>query len=166
MKTIRPCAEPTASQEDYLEVILQLVGQTGSARVRDIAQQMNVAKPSVTVALRGLAKAGLAVYEPYQLVRLTAAGQALAERISARHKAFSEFFTNVLDVDEQVADETACCIEHAVGDGVMRRLNCFVEFMSGSKVPAQKLPQAFREYCGQHQQNAECAGCQIARKRP
>jgi len=155
----------TASQEDYLETILGLIRQTGNARVRDIAKWLGVAKSSVTVALRGLAKRALVNYEPYQLVTLTDRGQVLAERIRRRHNALSGFFTNVLDVDGEIAEANACRIEHAVGDGVMRRLSCFVEFMSESSVPAKELPQAFREYCTQHRRSGDCEGCKVAAKR-
>jgi len=157
--------ELTASQEDYLEAILRLIGQTGNARVRDIAERLSVAKSSVTFALRGLAKRDLVNYEPYELVTLTEQGQALAERIRRRHKALSGFFTDVLGVDEGIAEANACRIEHAVGDGVMRRLSCFVEFMSESSVPAKELPQAFREYCAQHRGSGNCEGCKVAAHR-
>jgi DtxR family Mn-dependent transcriptional regulator len=157
--------ELTASQEDYLEAILGLIRQAGNARVRDIAEQLNVAKSSVTFALRGLAKRDLVNYEPYQLITLTDQGRALAEQIRRRHKALSGFFTDVLDVDAGIADANACRIEHAVGDGVMRRLSCFVEFMSSSSVAAKELPRAFREYCARHRQSGDCEGCKVAAKR-
>ena len=157
--------ELTASQEDYLETILGLIRQTGNARVRDIAERLSVAKSSVTFALRGLAKRDLVNYEPYQLVTLTDQGQALADRIRRRHKALSGLFTDVLDVEAGIADANACRIEHAVGDGVMRRLSCFVEFMSSSSVPAKELPQAFRDYCAHHRRSGDCEGCNVAANR-
>jgi len=157
--------ELSASQEDYLEAILGLIGQTGSARVRDIAERLSVAKSSVTVALRALAKRELVNYEPYELVTLTDQGQVLAERVRRRHKALSGFFTDVLNVDEAVAEANACRIEHAVGDGVMRRLRCFVEFMSDSSVTAKALPRAFREYCTQRGRSGGCEGCKASADR-
>lgn len=157
--------ELSASQEDYLEAILGLIGRTGNARVRDIAEHLNVAKSSVTFALRELAKRNLVNYEPYQLVSLTEQGQSLAERIQRRHKALSGFLTDVLDVDAEIADANACRIEHAIGDGVMRRLSCFVEFISQSMTPAKDLPRAFREHCAQHRHSDDCEGCKVAAKR-
>jgi DtxR family Mn-dependent transcriptional regulator len=154
----------TASQEDYLEAILGLIGRMGTARVRDIAEQMGVAKSSVTVALRGLAKRKLVNYKPYELVTLTRDGRAMAERIRHRHKELSGFFLEVLDVDQETAEANACRIEHAVGDGVMRRLSCFVAFMGESSVPAKELPRAFREYCAQQRQGGDCEGCRVGAK--
>ena len=43
------------SGEDYLEAIGHLCHKNGSAQVSDIAQMLNVKKPSVTAAMRKLA---------------------------------------------------------------------------------------------------------------
>lgn len=152
----------TASQEDYLEAILALVRETGAARVRDIAARVDVAKPSVTVALRALAKRKLVRYQPYGYATLTDQGQVLAEQVHRRHTALSGFFRDVLDVDEHIADANACRIEHAVGEGVLRRLSCFAGFMARSSVPARGLPRAFRDHCRRHPQRDDCEGCKVA----
>jgi len=149
----------TASQEDYLETLLVLMGETGAARVRDIAKCMQVAKSSVTVALRSLAKRNMVHYEPYELVTLSEQGQVLAERIRRRHRTLSDFLTGVLDVDEKIAEANACRIEHAVGDLVMGRLSCFLRFMSQSSVRASLLPGAFREHCGNLRRSGQCRSC-------
>ena len=146
----------SGSQEDYLEVILELVRQGGVARVRDIAERMQVAKSSVTVALRALTKNELVIYEPYQLVRLSDQGRAAAESVRRRHSAVRAFLVGVLGVDEAVADANACRIEHAVDDGVLRRLSCFAEFMTQSDVAARQLPSAFARYCARRQEEKQC----------
>lgn len=156
---------PTASQEDYLEAILGLIGESGAARVRDIAKRMKVANSSVTVALRSLARKKLVDYRPYELVTLTARGRLLAERIRRRHKALSDFLTGVLDVDEKVAETNACRIEHAVGDLVMGRLSCFLDFMFDSAVPAKRLPRAFRRHCENLRLSGQCPGCRASTER-
>jgi DtxR family Mn-dependent transcriptional regulator len=157
--------ELTASQEDYLEAILGLIRQTGNARVRDIAEQLSVAKSSVTFALRALAERGLVNYEPYQLVSLTNQGEAAAERIRRKHRGLSRFLQDVLDVDETIAEANACRIEHAVTDGLVRRLRCFGEFMAASSVPARQLPEAFRQYCEEQRRMGSCEGCKVAAER-
>jgi DtxR family Mn-dependent transcriptional regulator len=157
--------ELTASQEDYLEAILGLIRQTGNARVRDIAKRLSVAKSSVTYALRGLADRGLVNYEPYQLVSLTNAGQAAAEQVRRKHRGLSRFLQDVLDVDKTIAEQNACRIEHAVTDGLVRRLSCFGEFMAASLVPARQLPEAFRQYCEEQRRTGSCEGCKVAAER-
>ena len=154
----------SSSMEDYLEAILCLIGETGSARVRDIAKRMKVAMPSVTVALRALAKRKLVLYEPYELVTLSDRGQLVAEKIRRRHKVLSDFLTGVLDVDESTAEANACRLEHAVGDGVMQKLNGFLEFMSQSGVPANRLPRAFRKHCEDLRQGGHCRNSKAPRR--
>ncbi|HEV57217.1 MAG TPA: MarR family transcriptional regulator [Phycisphaerales bacterium] len=155
----------SASQEDYLEVILGLVAETGNARVRDIAERLGVARSSVTVALRSLAKRQMVKYEPYQLISLTNEGLRVGERIRRRHSSLSRFLQDVLDVDEAIAEANACRIEHAVTDGLVRRLSCFGAFMSASSVPARRLPRAFREYCEEQRRTGSCEGCKLAAER-
>lgn len=136
----------SASQEDYLEMIVRLIRAKGAARVRDIASRLSVAKSSVSIALRSLSKQGLVHYKPYELVALTEKGEVLADRILARHRALSAFLIHVLDVNAEEAEANACRLEHAVGDDVMARLSGFADFMATSEVPARTLPQAFREH--------------------
>jgi DtxR family Mn-dependent transcriptional regulator len=149
----------TSSQEDYLEAIWDLVQQDGSARVRDIAERLAVAMPSVTVALKSLAGRGLVEYEPYQQVTLTRRGKGQAERITRRHEVLRDFLTEVLDVDEPVAEANACRLEHAVDDAVLQRLQCFAEFTTGRSAPADDWPGAFRRYCQRRRRRADCPGC-------
>ena len=122
----------TASQEDYLEAILLEIRQRGAARVRDVAGRLQVAMPSVTGALKTLAKRGLVNYRPYELVTLTERGRRLAEKIAGRHRALQAFFTDVLGVDAAAAERNACRIEHAVDDELLARLESFAAFVAAS----------------------------------
>lgn len=151
--------ELTASQEDYLETILGLIREVGVARVRDIASRLSVAKSSVTVALRSLSKRGLVNYEPYEWVTLTNEGEGMADRIMRRHHVIRSFLMDVLDVDERVADENACRMEHVMGDRVMSKLQCFVDFMAGSRAPACELPKSFSEHCRSMRLKNGCEAC-------
>ena len=54
----------SASQEDYLEAILNVADGSGMARSTDIAVSLGVAKPSVTGAIKLLAHRGLVNYKP------------------------------------------------------------------------------------------------------
>lgn len=152
----------SGSQEDYLEAILDLTLRDGTARGRDIAGRLGVAKSSVTVALRSLSRMGLVNYAPYQLITLTVKGRAMAGKICGRHRVLRDFMVEFLGVGEVVADRNACRIEHAVEDGVMRRFSCFAGFMSRSKVPARQLSLAFGTYCMGERDAGHCAECDVS----
>ncbi len=159
----------SASLEDYLEAIVGLLRQTGRARVRDIAEKLAVAKPSVTVALRSLRDRDLVNYAPYGQVTLTDKGTELADGISKRHAKLSAFFVDILDMDRGLAEANACRIEHAIGDTAMARLEDFVEFMANSDCPAKLLPSKFREHrrgCGDGQPPASAPILEKGKNKP
>ena len=135
----------SASQEDYLEMIVRLIRDKGAARVRDIASRLSVAKSSVSVALRALSERNLVHYKPYELVTLTREGEIMADHILQRHKTLSAILENVLGMGRDEAEANACRLEHAVDEELMVRLRRFVEFMGSSDIPARNLAQAFRE---------------------
>ncbi|HIE07245.1 MAG TPA: metal-dependent transcriptional regulator [Desulfarculaceae bacterium] len=105
--------ELTSNMEDYLEVILNLQQEQRVARVKDVAQRLNVKMPSVTGAMKGLAEKGLVNYERYSYLTLTAAGEKIAQEIGERHRTFYNFLTKVLELDHKTADLDACRLEHA-----------------------------------------------------
>ena len=104
----------SASLEDYLEAIFHIVDEKQAARAKDIAQRLRVRASSVTGALQLLADKGLINYAPYDLITLTPKGKKLARDVILRHEALREFFTKVLAVDPDVAEEAACKMEHAI----------------------------------------------------
>ncbi len=120
--------ELSASLEDYLEAIYQVIEAHGEARAKDIADRLSVAASSVTVALRGLVKRGLVRHEPYDLISLTGEGERVARDVVHRHEVLTRFFTDVLSVDTATAADCACKMEHIVGDVILARLIAFIEY--------------------------------------
>jgi DtxR family Mn-dependent transcriptional regulator len=118
----------SASLEDYLEAIFQLVSSKGAARTRDIARKLGVKAASVTGALRTLADKRYINYQPYEAVTLTSAGMEQARKIIRRHEVLRDFFVNVLGIKERIAEEGACKLEHGIPKQILDRLIEFVEF--------------------------------------
>ncbi len=119
----------SSSLEDYLEAIHLLTAHGASARGRDIAERLQVRRPSVTLALRALSARGLVNYAPYDRVTLTAKGRTAARDISRRHEALRRFFVKVLEVEEREAEQVACKMEHALSPAIRRRLTEFARLM-------------------------------------
>jgi len=118
--------------EDYLEAIFRIASEHQVARVRDIAGHLQVHKSSVTSALRSLAERELIHYEPYGFVTLTDQGMLLAQGVSRRHDALRDFFTDVLAVDEEMAESAACQMEHAMPRPITDRLIRLRRFLTES----------------------------------
>ncbi len=123
------CAQLSSSLEDYLEAIFRLIEEKQAARVRDIAQHLGVSMSSVTGALKLLGRRELVNYAPYELVTLTNDGRTIAADIVRRHDALKEFFVTVLAVDEEMAEDTACRMEHCIPTDIVNRLLSFVDYV-------------------------------------
>ena len=119
----------SASLEDYLETIFLIAKEKGAARPKDIADRMGVRAASVTGALKTLASKKLVNYAPYDVVTLTSMGKRIAKEVARKHEALLHFFTNVLDIAAEEADEFACAMEHAIPDHVLERFIRFAEFV-------------------------------------
>lgn len=118
----------SASLEDYLEAILNVADASGIARSKDIAASLSVARPSVTGALKLLAKKGFINYRPYGYVTLTQAGLAQAGRVAKKHDIIKSFLTDVLGVDAPAAQKAACKAEHLLNSQIVSRMGDFTNF--------------------------------------
>lgn len=119
----------SSSLEDYLETIFMVTEEKGAARPKDIADRLNVKPASVTGALKHLAEKKLVNYAPYDVVTLTSAGKRIARIIAKKHNALLNFFTNVLDIQAEDAEDFACKMEHCIPDHVLERFVGFAEFV-------------------------------------
>lgn len=111
--------------EDYVELIAELISEKGEARPVEIAERMGVTQPTVTKTLARLQREGLVLRRPYRSVFLTEAGQALAEACRRRHRIVVAFLV-ALGIDETTAEQDAEGIEHHVSE---RTLEAFARFL-------------------------------------
>jgi len=145
--------------ENYLKGVHRLEGRDRYARVRDLARDLRVAKPAVTVALRRLAEKGLVDYRPYEPARLTAAGRAHVRQIMLRYRVLITFFGDVLGLDEKVADATACAMEHSLDPPALERLICFLAFAGCRRKGGVDLSRRFRAFIADGEEQRVCDAC-------
>ena len=138
--------EISSNLEDYLEAIYHLIEEKRVARARDIAERIGVQMSSVTGALKHLAAHDLVNYEPYQYVTLTPAGRQRARDILRRHEVLKDFFTDILALEAQVAEDNACRMEHTIGPAALERLVQFAEFLRSCPRGAARIKD-FPEFC-------------------
>ncbi len=140
-------AKLSASLEDYIEAIFNLIRESQVARSKDIAKRLGVSRSSVTGALRLLREKGLANYEPYDYVTLTESGRAAAEEVVRKHNALKSFFEGILGIEPQLAHEAACRAEHTLGSEIIARLILFIEFVRGAGENGLDVVERFRQFC-------------------
>lgn len=97
--------------EDYLEAILMIKEKKGNVRSIDIAEHMNIKKPSVTYITKMLKEKGYITMDETNLIILTNDGMKIASETFNRHKVLTKVFM-MLGVDEKTAMEDACRVEH------------------------------------------------------
>ena len=103
------------SGEMYLEAIYVLSQQKSFVRSIDVSEYRNYSKPSVSRAIGILKDGGYVLMDKDGGLTLTEAGRAVAEKIYDRHTTLTRFLT-LLGVDDEIAQEDACRIEHCISD--------------------------------------------------
>jgi len=117
----------TSHVEDYLEAIYLLEKEHGHAHVRDIAERLKIKMPSVTEAIAKLKKEKLVNYQKYEFITLTPKGSQLAQGVCKRHRVLYRFLHDILGVDDDIAEEDACKIEHIISPEALGRLSKFLK---------------------------------------
>jgi DtxR family manganese transport transcriptional regulator len=119
-------ADRTATAEDYVELIADLLREQGEARAVDVARRMGVSQPTVTATIGRLQRDGLVETKPYRGLFLTGEGQRLAALAKARHDLVVRFLL-ALGLDQETAEADAEGVEHHVSE---KALNAFSRFLA------------------------------------
>lgn len=118
------------SAEDYLEAILKLSEKRGYARSVDVANELGVTKPSVSVAMKKLNENGYITFDENGFLLMTDLGREVAEKTYRKHKLLTGILT-AIGVEPKTAEKEACKIEHDISDSTFELLNnYYTEHMS------------------------------------
>ncbi|MCX7725813.1 MAG: metal-dependent transcriptional regulator [Chitinispirillaceae bacterium] len=133
------CSGLTATLEDYLETIFNIIKQHKVARSMEIADALKVKRSTVTVALRALAEKGYINYEPRSYITLTDCGEKAAKCIDLRHHILRDLFTEVFRLPHDLSEETACLMEHGMNTNVCKAITNLIKILRNNKELAQML---------------------------
>ncbi len=111
--------------EDYVELIDDLIRDSGEARAVDIAKRLGVSTVTVTNTIARLKRGGWVTSEPYRAVFLTAEGKRLANRARRRHKLVLDFLIR-LGVPAGDAEIDAEGIEHHLSSATLSAIRRFL----------------------------------------
>lgn len=136
----------SASLEDYLEAIFNIISDKGGVRAKDIAKYLGVKAGSVTTALQALAKSKCINYQPYEVITLTSKGLEEAKEIIRKHEVLRDFFIEILGADSQVSEKAACEMEHFIPERLVKRLISFTEFIQTCPRCGSEMIKKFQEY--------------------
>ena len=88
-----------------------------------LAVALRVAPGTATTMVKALAESGLVEYEPYNGVRLTAAGTKLAATVLRRHRLVELFLVQVMGMRWDEVHDDAEHLEHVVSDRLLDRID-------------------------------------------
>lgn len=115
-------AEISSSLEDYIEAVYRIYTKEKKVKAIDVSRYLNVSRASVTEALQRLEQLGLINYGYYSAISITESGEKKAKEILKKHETLAEFFKDVLGVEHDLAEETACKIEHIIDKKILKKL--------------------------------------------
>lgn len=123
----------SASLEDYLEIICNLLETSQSVKAVEIAKKLNISRASVSEALSKLADKNLIIYEGHKGITITPDGLKKAKEVILKHQTLTAFFENTLGLSKECAEENACKIEHVIDDDVFFRIKDFQEYCNNKE---------------------------------
>lgn len=106
-------AQRTEMAEDYVELIGDLIAETGEARLTDLAEHLGVTQATAGKVIQRLQREGLVESRPYRSIFLTESGTAAAAASRDRHRIVHDFL-RALGISELNADADAEGMEHHV----------------------------------------------------
>jgi DtxR family Mn-dependent transcriptional regulator len=118
---------PSSTVENYLKAIHLAEGRLAEGvrlvAMGQLAAALGVAPGTATTMVKALAESGLVVYEPYNGVRLTPAGDKLAALVLRRHRLIELFLVQVMGMRWDEVHDEAEQLEHVVSDRLIERID-------------------------------------------
>lgn len=127
----------TMSRENYLKVIYILKKTNGVVRSIDIANYMELSKPSVCTAVKQLQKQGYITKGGNGFIEMTDNGRAEAERVFEKHCFFEERLISA-GVSPKQAHADAARLEHAISSESFNALKK-ADFSAGNEMYTMRI---------------------------
>ncbi|SCX82849.1 metal-dependent transcriptional regulator [Butyrivibrio sp. INlla14] len=115
------------SGEDYIETIYLLKKKKGTVRSIDVANELGFSRPSVSRAVGILKDNGLVTVADDGELVLTEEGLKTAKSVYEKHKNLTTFLMMTTGVDETIAENDACRIEHIISPETFKGIKKFIK---------------------------------------
>ena len=112
----------TQNQEDYLRALYILSERKDELKSSDVADYLNVSKPSVSEMVRRLNGEGFIISHPYSKLLFTKKGKRLAEQLTSKHRIIELFLKKMLKRSDAQIHEEALRLEHAFSDESIQKM--------------------------------------------
>ena len=121
---------PSLTIENYVKTIYEICSrqQDNPAATGQLAKALGVLPGTVTSMMKTLSASELVSYQPYEGVKLTPSGNALALRVLRRHRLIELFLVRTLELSWDEVHAEAENMEHAVSDLLVDRIEAFLDY--------------------------------------
>jgi DtxR family Mn-dependent transcriptional regulator len=154
--------ELSASHEHYLRAIWEVRSMLGYARLADVARELEIAPPTLSVGLKPLEARGLVTHDDHRFLVLTPAGERIARQVHHRFAVMHAFLRDVLGVNDEAALREACLLEHDVSAATAERLLDLLKLLRDDRALREHFQERFAEYHRRCPSTDECAVCDLA----
>ena len=110
------------SKEDYLRGIYHLMEENNDVKSVELADYLNITKPSVSEMLQELDKEGFIAYKKYSKLKFTGKGKKIAKKLTFKHRIIESFLKNILRINSDNIHKEAHRLEHAFSDEAIEKL--------------------------------------------
>lgn len=152
----------SASLEHYLRAIWEVRTQRGYARLADVARELKVAPPTLSVGIRTLAGRGLVSHDDHRFLLLTAEGERVAREVHHRFAVMHTFLRDVLGVPEAEALADACHIEHGVSATTTERVLHLLKLLRSDRPLHDLIQERLAGYTRDCRPAESCRICDLS----
>ena len=136
----------THSSVHHLMAINELLKENGYARGIDVANYLNISRSSVSVTLQKLLAKGYLLEDDNKFYHLSEEGKEIANDVLSTRRIVKMFLTDVLNMDEDIAEQDACKIEHLLNHETGKKLYKFIGYYLSEDKTAEAFRKKFIEY--------------------
>jgi len=112
----------TITKEDYLRAIYIIKEGKGEVRSVDVAEYLDVSKPTVSEMVSTLSQEGFVDFKKYSKLRFTKKGLRAAEKLTFKHRVIELFLKNILKLEYSKLHEEAHRLEHAFSNESIEKI--------------------------------------------
>src|ERR1700732_2231285 len=117
-----PREKTSASREDYLKAIWEMVQEEHEPISARLAEELDVTPPAVTAALKRMTRDGLLRVGRGGRIALTRKGRSLADHLAMRHQLAEKLLTEVIGLDWTRGHDEAERLEDGISPEVEKLL--------------------------------------------
>jgi len=152
----------TPSHEHYLRATWEVQSRHGYARLTDVARELGVSHPTLSVGLRPLEEHGLISHDARRFLVLSPRGERVAREVHHRFCVIRAFLVDVLGVSPNQAEREACLMEHDISAETTERLVNLLKLMAEDRMVQRLFHERLPRYHRSCEPSEACATCGLS----